>query len=57
MGQCSVHKYLKKSRLMKFCYALATSAAPSKDTFAVATNSTNQTNKAVSTCHKAVYLS
>jgi hypothetical protein len=45
------HRYLKKSRLLKFCYVPATSAASSKGIFAAATNSINQTNKAVSTCH------
>ncbi len=37
------HRYLKKSRLLKFCHVPATSAAFSKDIFAAATNSTNQT--------------
>ncbi len=43
------HRYLKNSRLLKFCYVPATSAAFSKGIFVVATNSTNQTNKAGST--------
>jgi hypothetical protein len=36
--------------LLKFCYVPATSAASSKGIFAVATNITNQTNKAGGTC-------
>ncbi len=43
---CSNHRYIKKSRLLKFCYVPAASAASSKGIFAAATNSTNQTNKA-----------
>jgi hypothetical protein len=50
------HRYLKISRLLKFCYVPATSAAFSRGIFAAATNSTNQTNKAGRTCHWAVYL-
>ncbi len=46
-----IHRYLKKSRLLKFCYVPSTSAAFSKGIFAAATNSTNQTNKAGWTCH------
>jgi hypothetical protein len=47
------HRYLKKSRLLKFCYVTvtATSAAFSKGIFAVANNSTIQTSKAGSTYH------
>jgi len=48
---CLVHRYLKKSRLLKFCYVPATSAASSKGIFAAATNFTHQTNKAGSTCN------
>ncbi len=40
------HRYLKKSRLLKFCYMHAASAASSSGIFAAATNSINQTNKA-----------
>ncbi len=40
------HRYLKKSRLLKFCYLPATSAWSSKGIFAEATNRTNKTNKA-----------
>ncbi len=47
----SGHRYLKKSRLIKFCFVLATSAAFSKDIFAPATNSTDQINKAGGTCN------
>jgi hypothetical protein len=47
----SAHRYLKKSRLFKLCYVPATNAAFSKGIFVAATNSTNQTNKAGSTCH------
>jgi len=39
----------KKSRLFKFCNVPDTSGASSKGIFAVATNSTNQTNKALIT--------
>jgi hypothetical protein len=42
---------LKKSRLVEFCYAPATTAASSKGIFAPATDSTDQTNKAGGTCH------
>ncbi len=45
------HRYLKKSKLVKFCYELATTATSSKGIFATATNRTNQTNKAGSMCH------
>jgi len=45
------HRYLKKSSLFKFCYMPATSAASSKGIFAVANNSTNQTNKAGGMSH------
>jgi hypothetical protein len=45
------HRYLKKSRLLKFCYVLATSTASSKGIFAGAFNSTHQTNMAGGTCH------
>ncbi len=41
---------MKKSRLLKFCYMPAISAAVFKGIFAAATNSTNQTNKAGGTC-------
>jgi hypothetical protein len=47
-------KLSNKSRLLKFCYAPATSAYSSKGIFAVATNSTNQKNKACGTCHLSV---
>jgi hypothetical protein len=47
----SDHRYLKKSRLLEFCYVPATCAASSKGIFVLATNSTNQTNKAGSTFH------
>ncbi len=40
------HRYLKKSRLIKFFYVPATSTWSSKGIFAEATNRTNQTNKA-----------
>jgi hypothetical protein len=52
-----LHRYLKKSRLPKFCHVSATSAAFSKGIFAAATNSSNQANKAGCTCHKSDYLS
>jgi hypothetical protein len=45
------HKYLKKSSLLKFCCVTSTNIASSKGIFAAATNSTNQTNKAGSTCY------
>ncbi len=45
------HRYLKKSRLLKFCYVPATSAASSKGIFVAATISSNQTNKVGSGCH------
>jgi hypothetical protein len=41
----------RKSRLLKFCYVPATSAASSKGLFAAATFSTNKTNKTGGTCH------
>ncbi len=44
-------RYLKKSRLLKFCYVPATSAASFNSIFATATNGSNQTNKAGSKCH------
>jgi hypothetical protein len=44
------HRYLMKSRLLKFCYVPATSTASSKGIFVVVTNSTNQTNKAGGIC-------
>jgi hypothetical protein len=50
------HRYLKKSRLLKFCYVPAASAAFSKAILATATNSTNQKNKAGDMCHQSVYL-
>jgi hypothetical protein len=43
------HRYLKKNRLLKFCYMPAASAASSNGIFAAATNSINQTSKAGST--------
>ncbi len=46
----SNHRYLKKNRLLRFCYVPATCAAPSECTFAAATNSTKQTTKADGTC-------
>ncbi len=46
-----IHRYLKKNRLLKFCYVPATSAASSKGIFVEVTNSTNQTNKAGSMWH------
>jgi hypothetical protein len=52
LARCNVlSRYLKKIRLLKFCYVPATSAALSKGIFAAATNGTNQTNKADSMCH------
>ncbi len=45
------HRYLKKSRLLKFCHVRATSAASSKGIFAAVTDSTNQKNKAGDTYH------
>jgi len=42
--------------LLKFCYVTANSAASSKENFAAATNSTNQSNKAGSMWHKSAYL-
>jgi hypothetical protein len=39
----------RKSRWLEFCYLPATSACYFKGIFAAATNSTNQTNKAVGT--------
>ncbi len=41
----------RNSRLLKFYYVPAISAASSKGIFAADTNSTNQTNKAGSSCH------
>jgi hypothetical protein len=46
-----IHRYLKKSRLLKFCYVRAISAASSEGIFVKATNRTNQTNKAGVMCH------
>ncbi len=40
------HRYIKKSRLLKFCYAPITSVTFSKGIFAVATNCTDKTNTA-----------
>jgi hypothetical protein len=40
------HRYLKKSRLLKFCHVRATNAASFKGIFVAATDSTNRTNKA-----------
>ncbi len=54
---CLNHRYLNKSRLLKFCYVPATSAAFSKGIFVAATISTNKRNKAGSSCHQSVYLS
>ncbi len=45
------HRYLKKSRLLKFCFVPATNAWSCKGIFVVVTNSTNQTNKAGSMRH------
>jgi len=45
------HRYLTKSGLLKFFHVPTISAASSKGIFASATNRTNQTNKAGSTCH------
>jgi hypothetical protein len=45
------HRYLKKSRLLKFCYVPASSDASSKVTFAAAINSANQTSKEGGICH------
>ncbi len=45
------HRYLKKSSSLKFCYVPATGVASSKGIFVVATNSTNQTDKAGGTRH------
>jgi hypothetical protein len=39
------HRYLKKSRLLKFCYVPTTSTAFSNGMFEAANNSTNQANK------------
>ncbi len=44
-------KISMKSRVLMFCYVPATSAYSSKGVFVAATNSTNQTNKAGSTCY------
>jgi len=52
-----IHRYLKKSALLKFCYVPVTGAASSKGIFVVATNSTNQTDKAGGTRHLSIYLS
>jgi hypothetical protein len=46
-----VHRYIKNSRLLKFCHVPATSAAFAKDVFVVVNNSTNQTNKEGSMCY------
>ncbi len=46
-----VQRYLKKSRLLKFCHMPAASAASSTGIFAAAANSINQTNKAGSMRH------
>ncbi len=51
------HSYLKKSRLLKFCYVAATSTASFKGIFAAATNITNKTNKADNTCHSLISIS
>jgi hypothetical protein len=40
------HRYVKKSRLLKFCYVPAISAASSKGIFAAITNSTKKTSEA-----------
>jgi hypothetical protein len=40
------HRYLKKSRLLKFCYVAPIGIASSKSISAAPTNSTNHTNKA-----------
>jgi hypothetical protein len=45
----STHRYLKKSRLLKFCCVPATSTT-FLPFFVAATKSTNETNKAGSTC-------
>ncbi len=45
------HRYLKKSRLLKFCYVAPFGIASSKSISAAPTNSTNHTNKAGSTCY------
>jgi heme/copper-type cytochrome/quinol oxidase subunit 3 len=50
----------RKNRLLMVCYVPATSAtflAFFSFFLAVAINSTNETNKAVGTCHSSVYLS
>jgi len=48
---CVSHRYIFKSRLLKFCFVHATSTCSSKGIFAVATNSTSKTSKAGGTCH------
>jgi hypothetical protein len=40
----SDHRYLKKRRLLMFCYLPATGAASSNGIFVAATNNTNQTS-------------
>ncbi len=45
---CCIHRYLKKSRLLKFWYVPATRAAFYKYIFVMTINSTDQTNKASS---------
>ncbi len=53
----SIHRYLNKRRLLKFCCMPATSAAFSKGIFVATTNSTNQKHKTVGAWHYSVYLS
>jgi hypothetical protein len=52
---CVMHRYLKKTRLLKFSYVPDAKAASSNGIFAfhltAATNSTNETNKAGGACH------
>ncbi len=44
------HRYVKKSRLLKFCCVPATSVTSFKGIFVAATDSTNQAKKAGSMC-------
>ncbi len=48
----------EKSRLLKFCYVLATTAASSKGIFMASTYSTNQTNKECGICaiNQSIFL-
>jgi hypothetical protein len=52
-----IHRYLKKSRLLKFCYVPSTSLAFSKGKFVIATNSTNtQTSQVAHATNRSIFL-